>query len=95
MTGPEWTFFWWVPPASLIVLAVSLVATVWRLVRGPTLPDRIVALDLFATQLAGILGVYALAMNSPVLLHVAVIIALILFIGTVAFANYLEKGVKR
>lgn len=65
-----------------------------RLLRGPSLPDRVVAFDLLATVAVGISAVYAMAHDQPVFLDVAVVIALISFVGTVAFARYIEERLK-
>jgi multicomponent Na+:H+ antiporter subunit F len=61
-----------------------------RLVRGPSLPDRVVALDLLATLTIGITAAYAVATGLTAYLDVAVILALVAFLGTVAFAYYLS-----
>jgi multicomponent Na+:H+ antiporter subunit F len=77
----------------LVALAVAMVMALVRLLRGPSLPDRVVALDLITTIGVAMCGVYAVAHNKPVFLDVAVVMALITFVGTVAFARYLEaKG---
>jgi multicomponent Na+:H+ antiporter subunit F len=65
-----------------------------RLLRGPSLPDRVVAFDLLATLAVGISAVYSMAHDQPVFLDVAVVIALISFVGTVAFARYIEERLK-
>lgn len=77
---------------SLLVLAAVLGFV--RLLRGPSLPDRVVAFDLLATVGVGISAVYSMAHNQPVFLDVAVVLALISFVGTVAFARYIEQRLK-
>ena len=77
---------------GMLILAVFL--ALLRLVVGPSLPDRVIALDLMATLLVGFIAVYAIASAQPVLLDAATIVALISFLGSVAFARYIEKGVK-
>lgn len=74
----------------LPLLAVAVLLAFVRLVRGPSLPDRIVALDLMATFGIGIMAVYSIATQQPVYLDVAIVVALISFLGTVAFARYVE-----
>ena len=84
--------------ASLIALAmlsVALLLAFVRLVRGPSLPDRVVALDLISILAAGVTAVYAIAAEQAVFLDVAIILALIAFLGTVAFARYVEKQVSQ
>ena len=76
------------------VLALAAVLGFVRLLRGPSLPDRVVAFDTLATVGVGISAVYSMAHNQPVFLDVAVVLAVISFVGTVAFARYIEKRLK-
>jgi multicomponent Na+:H+ antiporter subunit F len=75
----------------LLTLAVALVFV--RLVRGPSLPDRIVALDLIGSLSIAVIAAYAVATDQAVYLDVAAVVALISFLGTIAFAYYVEKRV--
>jgi multicomponent Na+:H+ antiporter subunit F len=75
------------------LLTSAVILAFVRLVRGPTLPDRVVALDLIATLMIGIIAIYAIATDKPVLLDLAIVLALISFLGTIAFAHYIEKRV--
>jgi len=77
----------------LLTLAVLLVFI--RLVRGPSLPDRVVALDLMTTLGVGIIAAYAIGTNQAIFLDIATIIALISFLGTIAFAYYIQKRVEQ
>lgn len=83
--------FEWSIMAAGGMLGVAIVLVTVRLLRGPTLADRVVALDLLGTVTAGAIGLYAVASNQPVHLFVAISIALLLFVGTVAFAWYIER----
>jgi multicomponent Na+:H+ antiporter subunit F len=76
--------------AMLIVLVVAVVLAFIRLVFGPSLPDRVVALDLIATLLVGLIAVYAIATDEAIILRVAMVVALFNFVGTIAFAYYLQ-----
>ena len=80
---------------TLAMLSVALLLAFIRLVRGPSLPDRVVALDLISILAAGVTAVYAIAAEQAVFLDVAIILALIGFLGTVAFARYIEKQVSQ
>ena len=75
----------------LPVLSVAMLFAFIRLVRGPSLPDRVVALDLLATFGIGMVAVYSIATDQSAYMDVAVILALIVFLGTVAFAYYIQK----
>ncbi|HOJ03420.1 MAG TPA: monovalent cation/H+ antiporter complex subunit F [Bacteroidota bacterium] len=84
--------------AAIIALGILTLAAgvaLWRLLRGPTLPDRVIALDLIASIVIGMIAAYAVLTNLNVMLNAAVIIALISFLGTVALARYLERGARQ
>lgn len=76
-----------------IFLAVAFVLAFIRLAKGPHLPDRIIALDMLSVIAIGFFVAYAVQYNQPGFLDVAIILALITFLGTVAFAYYLERRV--
>jgi len=78
-------------PLIFAMLMVALVLAFVRLVRGPTLPDRVVALDLIAVLSVGFIAMYALDNDQPVFLDAGIVLALVAFLGTVAFARYLER----
>lgn len=74
---------------ALLVLATAL--AVLRLVRGPGLPDRVVALDFLAVALVSFCGLLALRTGVQALLDVALVIALVGFLATVALARFAER----
>ncbi|MDT7948367.1 cation:proton antiporter [Thermoflexus sp.] len=76
---------------ALLVMSLAVVLAFVRLAYGPTLSDRVIALDLIGTLAIGIIAVYAMVWGLPVLLDVAIVLALIGFLGTIAFASYLER----
>ena len=92
--APEVASAWFVllVRLTLSVLALAMVVAALRLFRGPALPDRVVALDLLSTVIVGSVAVYAIESDQPVMLHVGIALAILMFLGTVAFALYLEKG---
>ncbi len=73
------------------MLAAAMVIAFIRLARGPRLPDRVVALDLISVIVMAFICVYAVRFNQPNFLDVAIIMALLTFLGTVAFAFYIER----
>ncbi|NQD69507.1 cation:proton antiporter [Sphingobacterium shayense] len=75
----------------LPILAISVMLVFIRLFRGPAVVDRVIALDLIITIGIGIITVYSIRTHQKVLLDVAIILALIAFLGTVAFSYYIEK----
>jgi multicomponent Na+:H+ antiporter subunit F len=83
-----------VTDAGLAALAVALLLSVARLVRGPSLMDRVVALELMAGLVVGVIAVYAIGTDDPDLLDVAITLALVAFLGAVALARYAERSVR-
>jgi multicomponent Na+:H+ antiporter subunit F len=78
--------------AALAVCGVTVLLAVIRLVRGPGLADRVVAIDLLSAVAVGIMAAWAVAADDPTYLDVALLVALVAFLGTVAFAAYAEEG---
>jgi multicomponent Na+:H+ antiporter subunit F len=83
-------------PVPVLSLAAALVGGAFvlalhRLVRGPTSADRVVALDLMAALTVGAIALQTVATGSQAFLRVATVLALVGFLGTVAFATYLAR----
>ena len=76
---------------SLALCGGGMFLTLIRLVRGPSLPDRVVALDLMGLLAVGVIAAYDIAFEQPVLLDAATVLTLVAFLGTVAFARYVER----
>ena len=74
-----------------MMLLTAIFLAFWRLVRGPSLPDRVVALDAIASLSVGMIVVYAIATNQSIYVDAVIVLALIAFLGTVAFAQYIER----
>lgn len=77
--------------ACFAILCAALLLAFVRLVKGPTVADRVVALDLLAVISVGVIIVYDVATELPVFLDAAIVLALVGFAGTIAFARYLER----
>ena len=76
---------------TLVILGLSLLIAGVRMVKGPTLPDRIVAMDLVGILVVGLIVVLAGESRVRATLDAAIVIALIGFLGTVAYATYVER----
>ena len=77
---------------ALALLGASVLLVLVRLGRGPDLANRVVALDLLSILAVGIASAAAVVSGDAVYLDVALILALIAFVSTVAFARYAERG---
>lgn len=78
--------------ASFLLLAAAVMLTLLRFLQGPSVPDRVVSLDLLTTIGIGIIAAVSVQASDPVFLDVALTLALIAFLGTVGFAYYLDRG---
>jgi multicomponent Na+:H+ antiporter subunit F len=76
---------------ALAMLAVAAGLTFVRLVKGPTLPDRVIAIDLIGVLMVCLLALMAGLTAQAAFLDVAMVVALISFVGTVAYARYIER----
>lgn len=80
-----------VTTAALLILVAALVLAAIRVIRGPSLPDRVIALDLIGVLSLAIVLVLTVRTREPVYLDVAIVFGIVAFMGTVAFARYLER----
>lgn len=76
---------------AYVGMLFSLVLVFIRLIKGPTLADRVVALDLIAFITVGFIAVHTLASGQKSLLDVAITLGLVAFLGTIAFAGFIAK----
>lgn len=79
------------PSLALTMLVVAAALTFVRLAKGPTLPDRVIAIDLIGVLMVCVLVVMAGVTAQQAFLDVAIVVALISFVGTVAYARYIER----
>ncbi|MCH6257560.1 monovalent cation/H+ antiporter complex subunit F [Puniceicoccaceae bacterium K14] len=79
---------------SYAILAAALVMALIRLIKGPTLADRAIALDLVAGIALSIITLIAIEVKDSVYLNVALCISIVAFLGTIAFVKFLEAKPK-
>ncbi len=77
-----------------LVLSLSLLMAFIRLARGPSLPDRVVALELIASIVVGMIGVHAIDTGVTAYLDIAIVLALTAFLAAIGFARFIQlRGV--
>jgi multicomponent Na+:H+ antiporter subunit F len=77
---------------AALFLIGALACAAWRLLTGPSLADRVVALDLVSMLLVVFLVVFTLASGVDAYIYVAIGLALVSFLATVAFAHYIDRS---
>lgn len=73
-------------------LTVSVLLTGWRLVRGPELPDRVLAIDTLYINVVALVILLGMRLSSDLLFEAALVIAMLGFVGTVALSRYVARG---
>lgn len=76
---------------AIVAIVSSVAAAAVRVLRGPSLPDRVLALDMIGLLSVSFIAVVAIASHQAVLLDAAIALALVSFLGTVAFARFIER----
>lgn len=75
-----------------VMLSLAFVLVLWRLIRGPAVEDRVLALDTLYINTVALLLIYGVELGSDLYYEAALLIALLGFIGTVALSKYLMRG---
>jgi multicomponent Na+:H+ antiporter subunit F len=78
---------------SLFCISIAMLGLIYRVVKGPTTPDRVIALDAIGINLIAIIALVSIILKTHAFLDIILLIGILAFIGTVAFSKYLEKGV--
>lgn len=73
------------------ILSISILLTFIRILRGPSLPDRVVAVDVLGAVAVTVMAAYAVATEETVFLDVALVVSLVSFLGTIGFAYYIDR----
>ncbi|MDF1534277.1 MAG: cation:proton antiporter [Methanosarcinaceae archaeon] len=78
---------------ALTLMVVAIIPCLYRVYKGPTIPDRVIAVDAMTTVVVAMLGVYSFVQGSVFFMDVALVLSIISFIGTVAISKYIDEGV--
>lgn len=81
-------FLDWSVQVALVILSVALLMTVFKVIRGPTLPDRILALDMLVATAIGFIAAIGIKTGFTLYLDIAITLGLVGFLATVAFARF-------
>ncbi|WP_409974348.1 Na(+)/H(+) antiporter subunit F1 [Bacillus sp. Bva_UNVM-123] len=78
---------------AIVCISVAILGLLYRVIKGPTIPDRVVALDAIGINLVAVVALTSIFLKTNAFLEIILLIGILSFIGTVAFSKYLEKGV--
>jgi multicomponent Na+:H+ antiporter subunit F len=78
---------------ALILFAIAIGMAVLRIILGPSMPDRVLALDVIGVNLIASIAVISVLMNTKAFLEAILILGILSFIGTIAYSKFIERGV--
>jgi Multisubunit Na+/H+ antiporter, MnhF subunit len=79
--------------AALILLSLAVLGALFRLFAGPSISDRIAALDTIGILMLAMIAVLGMLLKTEAYLDIVLLIGILTFIGTAAFARYIERGI--
>jgi multicomponent Na+:H+ antiporter subunit F len=74
----------------LYIQIAMCAACLWRIIRGPTIPDRMVGIDIFGILVVGICGIISVQTGKAFILDIGIAWVIFSFIGTLTLAKYLS-----
>lgn len=77
---------------ALVLISLSMLALIYRVIKGPSIPDRVIALDALGVNLIAVIALISIVLDTYAFLEVILLLGILAFIGTVGMAKFLEKG---
>ncbi|RST72758.1 Na(+)/H(+) antiporter subunit F1 [Siminovitchia acidinfaciens] len=78
---------------ALVLFAIAIAIALYRIIRGPSIPDRVVALDMIVVNLISGIAVISVLLKTKAFLEVILILGILAFISTIALSKFIERGV--
>lgn len=78
---------------SLFLFMMAIALSLYRVIKGPSLPDRAIALDTIGVNLISAIAIVSIVLKTKAFLEAILILGILAFIGTIAFSKYIERGV--
>ena len=77
---------------ALIIVVLSMLAMLIRVILGPSLADRVVALDAIGLQLMAVIALFSILLNIKYMLVVILMVGILAFLGTAVFSKFMDEG---
>ena len=78
---------------ALVLYTLAIAIALYRIIRGPSIPDRVVAMDMIVVNLISGIAVISIFLKTKAFLEVILILGILAFISTIALSRYIERGV--
>lgn len=77
---------------ALFFLTISILVGLYRVIKGPSLPDRVVALDTIGINIIAGVAIFSILLNTHAFFDIILLIGILSFIGTISFSKFIERG---
>lgn len=77
----------------LFFITLSILAALYRVVKGPSMPDRVMALDYIGVNIIAAVAILSVLLHTYAFFDIILLIGILSFVGTIAFARFIERGV--
>lgn len=77
---------------ALLGISLSILGLIYRLIKGPSMHDRVIALDAIGINLIALVALISIVLKTSSYLEAILLLGILSFVGTIAFAKFLEKG---
>lgn len=78
---------------SLALFMIAIALLLYRIVVGPSMPDRAIALDTIGVNLISSIAIVSIVLKTKAFLEAILILGILAFIGTIAFSKFIERGI--
>lgn len=78
---------------SLVLFAIAIAIALLRIILGPSMPDRVLALDVIGVNLISAIAIVSILLKTTAFLEAILILGILSFIGTIAYSKFIERGV--
>lgn len=76
----------------LFFLSVSILVGLYRVIKGPSMPDRVMALDTIGINIIAGVAIFSILLNTQDFFDIILLIGILSFIGTISFSKFIERG---
>lgn len=77
---------------ALLILSLSIFLIMYRVIKGPAIPDRIIAMDTIGINLIAMMAILSILLKTYAFFEVMLLFGILSFVGTIAFSKFLERG---
>lgn len=77
---------------ALVIVVISMMGFLYRAIKGPSVADRVIALDALGVALMAVIALFSIILNTTQYISIIMLFAILSFLGTVSFSKFMDKG---